>query len=509
MKHLIPRFVVPALAGLFALTTPLAAQTGAVLKLRSDNTLTEALATGSKTLTISAAGTLTWTSGATLSGASDFRAAAGLAIGTNVQAYDAELATLAALANASGVLTNNGSGTLSYTATTAGGNGAADNDKLLRLDSGGGAVLSTSLVIKGSPSTRLVTLSNTALGWEDVGGSGFETAILPGTLTGNRTHTLPDRSGTVLHADGNGSALTALNASSISSGSLALARIAQGGATDGQVMTWDNTAGTWEPGTVSGGSGLTIGTTTISGGTSGGILYNLAGVVGNAAKAGWSAANTQFFLGDGGTTSSAGLVYIYDLTHSFKPALKVEKPTWGSALDLSVSTASPVIAASGGSGLVSYTATDVGTYLSNSHARGIEIVIRNDTDNPSAAAIYGSSSKQRTTQGSNADLAFGVDALASSGITDAGTWGAAVRATAASSNVFGLQVVMHASQVSDPVVIQTSAGARAAAVTKDGHVFLSNSTEPATPSGGGVIYVESGSLKYKGSSGTVTTLAVP
>jgi hypothetical protein len=30
---------------------------------------------------------------------------------------------------------------------------------------------------------------------------------------------------------------------------------------------------------------------------------------------------------------------------------------------------------------------------------------------------------------------------------------------------------------------------------------------PNTPSGGGVFYVESGALKYKGSSGTVTTIA--
>ena len=29
---------------------------------------------------------------------------------------------------------------------------------------------------------------------------------------------------------------------------------------------------------------------------------------------------------------------------------------------------------------------------------------------------------------------------------------------------------------------------------------------PGTPSGGGVIYVEAGALKYKGSSGTITTL---
>jgi hypothetical protein len=37
--------------------------------------------------------------------------------------------------------------------------------------------------------------------------------------------------------------------------------------------------------------------------------------------------------------------------------------------------------------------------------------------------------------------------------------------------------------------------------------FIANSTEPATPTGGGVLYVESGALKYKGSSGTVTTIA--
>jgi len=39
-----------------------------------------------------------------------------------------------------------------------------------------------------------------------------------------------------------------------------------------------------------------------------------------------------------------------------------------------------------------------------------------------------------------------------------------------------------------------------------GSVFLANQTAPATPSAGGVLYVESGALKYKGSSGTVTVL---
>ena len=39
-----------------------------------------------------------------------------------------------------------------------------------------------------------------------------------------------------------------------------------------------------------------------------------------------------------------------------------------------------------------------------------------------------------------------------------------------------------------------------------GRAFLANQPAPATPTGGGVIYVEGGALKYKGSSGTVTTL---
>lgn len=37
--------------------------------------------------------------------------------------------------------------------------------------------------------------------------------------------------------------------------------------------------------------------------------------------------------------------------------------------------------------------------------------------------------------------------------------------------------------------------------------FIANSTEPATPIGGGILYVQAGALKYKGSSGTVTPLA--
>lgn len=43
-----------------------------------------------------------------------------------------------------------------------------------------------------------------------------------------------------------------------------------------------------------------------------------------------------------------------------------------------------------------------------------------------------------------------------------------------------------------------------------GVVFIQNGTTVPTvnPTGGGVLYVESGALKYKGSSGTVTTIAI-
>lgn len=44
-------------------------------------------------------------------------------------------------------------------------------------------------------------------------------------------------------------------------------------------------------------------------------------------------------------------------------------------------------------------------------------------------------------------------------------------------------------------------------IQSDGTIKISNSSEPSTPSGGGVLYVQNGALKFKGSSGTVTTIA--
>jgi hypothetical protein len=42
----------------------------------------------------------------------------------------------------------------------------------------------------------------------------------------------------------------------------------------------------------------------------------------------------------------------------------------------------------------------------------------------------------------------------------------------------------------------------------NGRTFMANQTAPATPTGGGTLYVEAGALKYIGSSGTITTLGV-
>ena len=63
---------------------------------------------------------LKWSGGATGLDAATGRTSLGLEIGTDVQAYNATLASLAGLANSSGVLTNNGSGTLSWSAAAAG-----------------------------------------------------------------------------------------------------------------------------------------------------------------------------------------------------------------------------------------------------------------------------------------------------------------------------------------------------------------------------------------------------
>ena len=54
---------------------------------------------------------------------------------------------------------------------------------------------------------------------------------------------------------------------------------------------------------------------------------------------------------------------------------------------------------------------------------------------------------------------------------------------------------------------RSNAGADKMALTPDKHLWFANTGDPGTPTGGGYIYVAGGALKFRGSGGTVTTLA--
>lgn len=81
-----------------------------------------------------------------------------------------------------------------------------------------------------------------------------------------------------------------------------------------------------------------------------------------------------------------------------------------------------------------------------------------------------------------------------------------IQTATAASNV--LVVKGAASQTGNLTEWQDSSAAVKMAVTKDAWLAVYNSTAPAANlTGGGYLYVESGALKYRGSSGTVTTIA--
>ncbi len=72
----------------------------------------------------------------------------------------------------------------------------------------------------------------------------------------------------------------------------------------------------------------------------------------------------------------------------------------------------------------------------------------------------------------------------------------------------GVKIIGDASQSGDYISATPSGGSAKFRLTADSWLFVANSTAPGSnPSGGGYLYVESGALKYRGSSGTVTTIA--
>lgn len=261
------RIVVPALAGL-VLCTSLHAQR-ALQKNPNTGALIEGFGTGANTIKISATGTLEWVSGATLTNASLFRASAGLTIGTHVQAWSARLDTLAALSNASGVLTNNGSGALSYTATSSGGNGSGDSGKVLVFGASGDLTATSAVQINSGSSN--VSHSNSGMSFSNVGGgTAFLNVLIPATApTVNATLRFPANvSGSLVSTGDTGTVTNAMLA-----GSIAVSKLAITGIPDGTKVLRDD--GSWQPIT---GGGVTIGSTAISGGTSGRLLTSGATV---------------------------------------------------------------------------------------------------------------------------------------------------------------------------------------------------------------------------------------
>jgi len=108
--------------------------------------------------------------------------------------------------------------------------------------------------------------------------SGVVELLVP-SIAGSGSVTFPaNTTGTVI-TTGNLTDITATG--TIASGTwngtaIGLGYLAQGGATSGQVLSWNGT--TWAP--AAGGGGLTIGSTTITSGTTTRVLYNNGGVVG-------------------------------------------------------------------------------------------------------------------------------------------------------------------------------------------------------------------------------------
>ena len=70
----------------------------------------------------------------------------------------------------------------------------------------------------------------------------------------------------------------------------------------------------------------------------------------------------------------------------------------------------------------------------------------------------------------------------------------------------GLFVAQEVSEDARAIGTTSTTNLALSGTTSTGQLKINNGSAPATPTGGGILYVESGALKYKGSSGSIATL---
>lgn len=137
------------------------------------------------------------------------------------QPVAAPLTAFAALADSAGVLTNNGSGTLSYTATATGGNGSADYGKLAAYGFLGSIAASYSLDCYSiTDAGRIVQLGYSLAGQAQLRlvaspWLGNETTLRFAEPSGSKVLTIPATTGTLITTGDTGTVTNAMLAGSI------------------------------------------------------------------------------------------------------------------------------------------------------------------------------------------------------------------------------------------------------------------------------------------------------
>lgn len=183
---------------------------------------------------------------------------------SKISSVPAPVTAFGALADSAGVLTNNGSGTFSYTATSTGGNGDADAGKLATFDasgalkttSAGGGVAGGVFIQSSDNASNSLSLSSSGIvrTFEALKVSTIQFATPSGTGFQSRAITVPATTGTLITTGDTGTVTNTMLAGSIAASKLVGTDIA----TVGTITT-----GTWQGSIIAPaylGTGTSIGT---------------------------------------------------------------------------------------------------------------------------------------------------------------------------------------------------------------------------------------------------------